>query len=65
MSKIMVKYHLFPKVVEKLQALMKDEGSSPRKFAPILNLSRIDLDNAINSVNDPSEFQYEKFNKLR
>ena len=65
MSKIMVKYHLFPKVIEKLQALMKNEGSSPRKFAPILNLSRIDLDSAINAIADPSEFRYDRFNILR
>ena len=65
MSKIMVKYHLFPKVVEKLQAIMKDEVSSPRKFAPKLQMTQIHLDKAISSMDDSSEFPYTIFNTLR
>ena len=38
MSLPYIKLHLFPKVVERLQAVMEKEGSSPRKFAPKLKL---------------------------
>ena len=38
MSNPIIRYLLFPQVVEKLQEKMKDEGLSPRKFAPVLKL---------------------------